>query len=122
ERALVVEPMHVEATLERAILYRDAGEPDRAERLIGEAAGYARTPEDRARVASAKQAYYDSRGQSAKTIAAMREGLAAVSEFQPPMQQVSTRMGQLGTYVRAGRTDQALAQLEDVRRTLEPPF
>lgn len=38
------------------------------------------------------------------------------------MQQISTRMGQLGTYVRAGRTDQALAQLEDVRRTLEPPF
>jgi tetratricopeptide (TPR) repeat protein len=122
DRALVVDPMHVEATVERAILHRDAGEPDRALRLIDDAAGYARTAEDRARVEAARQSYYDSRGQTALTVQAMRARLAAVAEYQPPMQQVSTRMGQIGVYVRAGRTESAQAQLDEVRRTLEAPF
>jgi tetratricopeptide (TPR) repeat protein len=122
DRALVLEPTHVEATLERAILHRDAGELEKADRLLDEAAGFARTAEDRARVASARQTYFESRGQTAKTLEAMRTRLAAVAEYQAPMQQVSTRMGQLGMYVRAGRTEQAMAQLDNVRRTLNAPL
>lgn len=122
ERALLVDPTHVEATLERAILYRDAGEPDRAEQLIGEAADHARTAEDRARVEAARQAFYESRGQIANTIAAMRAHVAAIAEFQPTMQQTSARMSQLGAYVRAGRTAQAVALLGEVRGMMEAPF
>jgi tetratricopeptide (TPR) repeat protein len=122
ERALVVEPTHVEATLERAILHRDAGELVPAERLIDDAAGFARTAEDRARVEGARQTYYESRGQTAKTIEAMRARLAAIAEYLSLVQQVSTRVSQFGTYVRAGRTDMATAQLAEVRRSLSAPL
>ena len=122
DRALVVEPTHVLATLERAVLHRDAGETDRADRLLRDAAGFVRTPEDRAHVEAARQSYYESRGRTADMLASMRARLDAISSYQPPMQQVNVRLGQLGVYVRAGRTDEALAQLDDVRRTLNAPL
>jgi tetratricopeptide (TPR) repeat protein len=122
DRALIADPTHVEATLERAILHRNSGEVERAQRLIADAAAIARTAEDRARVEAAWQSYYDFRGQSARAIEAMQKRLAAVSEFQPAMGQMSLRLSQLGTYVRAGRMSRAQEQLDEVRRTLTAPF
>lgn len=122
DRALLVEPTHVEATLERALLHRDVGELERADALLRDAAGFARTPEQRAKVEEARQAYYDSRGRTTAMLAAMGARIDAISEYQPPMQQLNVRMGQLGAYVRAGRMHDALVRLEDVRRTLNAPL
>jgi tetratricopeptide (TPR) repeat protein len=122
ERALIIEPTHVEATVESALLYRSQGDVARARRLLDDALSAARTPEDQARVYGGLQALFDFRGQLTAAVDAVQKREAATAQFMAPVQMLSLRMSQLGTYVRAGQTPRAEAILADVRASLSPPL
>jgi tetratricopeptide (TPR) repeat protein len=122
DRALLIEPSHVEATTELALLRRNEGEFDDAWRLLADARASARTAEDRTRVAAAFQAYHEFRGQMRAAVEAMQERVALAGQWQPPLSVLSLRMSQLGTYVRAGQEARAITILEDLRGQFRPPF
>jgi tetratricopeptide (TPR) repeat protein len=122
DRALLIEPGHVEATTELALLRRNEGKFDDAWRLLGDAGASARTAEDRTRVAAALQEYHEFRGRMRSAVEAMQERVTTAGQWQPPLTVLSLRMSQLGAYVRAGQEAHATAMLEELRGEFRPPL
>jgi tetratricopeptide (TPR) repeat protein len=122
DRALLIDPTNVEAMTELAGLHRSRGEFEAALRLLDEAGAGARTPQDRARVATALQSYHEFRGEMDAAVAAMQQRFTLVQTYEAPITVLQLRLSQLGTYVRAGQAPRAAEILADVRGQLAAPL
>jgi len=80
------------------------------------------TPEERAQVFSALEAYYMGRGQVERSIEYMEQRLSEASAYLPGFMVVQQRLVEAGTYAEAGRLDDAWALVEEARTQLPPPF
>ncbi|MBI4409426.1 MAG: tetratricopeptide repeat protein [Gemmatimonadetes bacterium] len=122
EKALLLDPGKVDILLSLARIEQDLDNFDAALRQYEEALTIAKTAEDRHAAHAAVSAYYELRGQMRRAIEHWELSLSEAQKSQPPFVVVSQRLGELGKYVKAGRTQEALAILESARRELAPPM
>ena len=122
ERALLLEPSDVGLTVGLASVERTMGNFDEAVDQLEEAQGMAGTPQERAQVFAAYESYYRFRGQIGAQIEQMEQRLAEAASYTPVLTLVQLQLGGAGPYAEAGRTEMALALVEEVRSQLPPPW
>lgn len=121
ERALLLETDNVPILLDLARTYDALGQFDRAEAQLRDAVDAATTATRRYEVYEALREHYQLRGQMARAIEAMHKGWSELDDGSP-IQALVGKLGDLDTYVDAGRPDEARRALRELRAELSPPF
>jgi tetratricopeptide (TPR) repeat protein len=121
DRALLLAPSDVGLMVGMGTLERASGNFDEALAQFDAAMATAGTPEERAQVFSALEAYYMGRGQVERSLEIMEQRLAEAPSYQPGFMVVIQRLVEAGTYAEAGRLEDAWALVEQARTELPPP-
>jgi len=122
DRALLLAPSDVGLLVGLGSLERATGDFDEALAQYEAALATAGTPEERAQVFSAMEAFYMGRGQVARSIEFMEQRLSEAPTYLPEFSVVQQRLREAGTYAEAGRLEDAWALVEEARTQLPPPF
>jgi tetratricopeptide (TPR) repeat protein len=122
EKALLISTGNVAAMVGLARLDVYLGRFDEALAQFEEALASARSAEDRARALGGLASWYEFRGQLARSLEYRADELEEIRRTSPPLLVVTRQLQQLGTYVRAGRADEARRILERLSGQLQPPF
>jgi tetratricopeptide (TPR) repeat protein/TolB-like protein len=122
EKALLIDPTNVGVMVRLARVERDLGDLDRAFAYLEEALAVSTTPQDHAVAYEAFSNYYEARGQLEKAIEYALLTQSQIEQFSLPLAAIMSRLGPLGTFVRAGHTDRAFETLDAVRAELTPPW
>jgi len=122
DRALLLAPSDVGLMVGMGGLERSAGNFDEALEQFQTAMTAAGTPEERAQVYSALEAYYLARGQVGASIEYLEERLAEAPAYLPVFLVAQQQLMEAGTYAEAGREEEAFAMVEEARTQLPPPF
>jgi len=122
ERAALLHSENVELIEARADLHADTGEFAAAEAAYEQALAAAKTPEQRYAVLRALRDYHAYRGAYGPALDYQLQAEAVGAAFQPLVAQIQTRLLGLRAYVHAGRTEEALAALEELAGQLQPPM
>jgi tetratricopeptide (TPR) repeat protein len=101
---------------------RGAGDFGKALEQLEEGMATASTPEERAQVYAALEAYYLTRGQVGRTIEYMEQRLAEAQDYLPVFVAAQHRLVGAGTYAEAGREEDAFALVAEAGSQLAPPF
>ena len=80
------------------------------------------TPQDLATAYGALSDYYEARGQLERAIEYALLTQSQIEQFSLPLAAIMSRLGPLGTFVKAGQTERAYETLEAVRAELTPPW
>ncbi len=122
EKALVVDPGSVRATIRLADLDRDFGRFEQAVQGYERALRMAVTAEQRAQAFGAYRSYYTLRGQPGRAIEYMHQAWTELRESTSPFSVLQAKLSDLAAYAWAGRADAALDTLTSLANQLEPPF
>ncbi|MEJ2502683.1 MAG: tetratricopeptide repeat protein [Gemmatimonadota bacterium] len=122
ERALLLEPGDIDLRVAVAGLERDVGAFETARADYETALEQARSPEQRFRVLNGLATYYERRGALTRSIEYMEQAQVEADRFLPPLQGLQLRLLRLERYVRAGRTTEALEQLDTLSTRLAAPL
>jgi len=122
DRALLMAPSDVGLMVGMGSLERVTGNFDEALAQYEAAMATAGTPEERAQVFSAMEAYYQARGQVGRSIEILEQRLAEATAYLPDFAVVQQRLVEAGTYAEAGRLDDAWNLVAEARTQLPPPF
>jgi tetratricopeptide (TPR) repeat protein len=122
ERAELISPGNVAASVGLARVERDLGEFDAALRHSEEALASAKTAEDRSRAYSGLAGLYSFRGQLKQGLRYAEKELEETRKVQPPMITAVSQLSNLDAYARAGEVATAERILKSVTAQLQPPF
>jgi len=122
DRAFILAPSDVGLMVGMGTVERKTGDFEAALAQYEVAMATAGTPEERAQVFSALEAYYMARGQVGRSIEYIEQRLSEASAYLPGFLVVQQRMVGAGTYAEAGRLEEAWALVEEARTQLPPPF
>lgn len=122
ERASLVASEDIELITGLGDLHADIGEFEAAEAAHRRAIAAARTPEQRYEVLRAIRRYHAFRGAYQRALEYHLQLLAEAATFQPMVVQSQLQLLGLGVYVRAGRTEEALAYISELAGQLQPPM
>jgi len=122
DRAFLLAPSDVGLMVGMGNVEREMGDFEAALTQYEMAMATAGTPEERAQVYSALEAYYMSRGQVGRSIEFIEQRLSEASAYLPGFTVVQQRFLEAGTYAEAGRLEEAWALVEEARTQLPPPF
>jgi len=122
ERALLIEPNHVSTHVSLALLERSFGNMSAELEQLHRVLDMARTAQDRALVLGALRSAYEWRGQVANAVVFMERELAERETFTPQALSLIVRFTALGTYIDAGRPEDAERVYEQIAAQLGPPF
>lgn len=122
EKALLTSTANVTAMVGLARLDRDVGRFDDALEQYEQALAAARSAEDRARALGGLAAYYQFRGQLARSLDLRDQELNETAKVSPPVLVAIQQLQRLGTRVHAGQAAAARRILDRVTEQLQPPF
>ncbi len=115
ERAIVLEPLAQGFARELAELDLDIGRLEEAGAGYERSLAQARTPDQRAQALSGLTRYHHRRGEMADAIRAIEARMQEESSFETPLRMAFGSVGDILVYLDAGRIDQAVALLEELR-------
>ena len=122
ERAMLLDPADQGPMLRLAHLDLSLGDFSGALGQYEDVLAAARTAQERGAALDALADYYALRGRISVALDYTERMLAESETYQPPFVTVAQRMGALGLYVKAGRADEALRNLETLSAQLSAPF
>jgi tetratricopeptide (TPR) repeat protein len=122
DRALLLAPSDVGLMVGMGTVEQAAGNFAEALEQYDAAMTAAGTPEERAQVYSAMEAYHMARGQIQRSIEIMEQRLAEAPAYLPGFLVVQQRLVEAGTYAEAARVEEAWALVEEARTQLTPPL
>jgi tetratricopeptide (TPR) repeat protein len=122
DRALLMAPSDVGLMVGMGTVEQASGNFDVALEQYDAAMTAAGTPEERAQVYSAQEAYHMARGQVLRSIEIMEQRFEEASAYQAGFVVVLQRLMEAGTYAEAGRLDDAWRLVEEARTQLTRPF
>ena len=124
ERAIVLTPLAPGLARELAEINLDSGRLDDARAGYERSLAQARTPGQRARALSGLTHYHHRRGEMADAIHAIEARLQEQVGFQTPFDIAWGRLGDIFVYLDAGRVDESVAVLEELRAAFQasPPI
>jgi tetratricopeptide (TPR) repeat protein len=122
ERATLLDPTDQEPMLRLADLDLSLGSFSEALAQYEDVLAAARTAQERGEALDALADYYEVRGQISDALGYTDRALAENQTHQPPFLTVVQRMVALALYVKAGRSDEALRDLESLSSELSTPF
>lgn len=121
ERASLLTSENVAIITGLAELHADLGDFQAAEEAFELALAAARTPEQRFTVLRSIRGYHAYRADFERALDYQLQSEEVGAEYQPPIANVQIRLLGLKTFVRAGRTEEALQRLEALSAQLRPP-
>lgn len=121
-RAELLEPGDVSVTNAMASLDRDAGRFNDALQRLEARLAEARTAEQRFALLSALSTHYRARGAMDRALEYNQQAQAEGATYMPPLGSTQLRLLNLEDYVHAGRSEEALALLDELVARLEPPL
>jgi tetratricopeptide (TPR) repeat protein len=122
DRALLLAPSDVGLMVGMGTVEQASGNFDEALEQYDVAMAAAGTPEERAQVYSAMEAYHMARGQVLRSIEIMEKRLAEAPAYLPGFLVVQQSLLEAGTYAEVGRVEEAWSLVEEARAQLTPPF
>lgn len=103
-------------------LETNRGNFERALDQYHEALEICKTASDSAAVYGSLRSYHQLRGQMNKAVDYMEMNLAIREKIQPPAFALLSKLGSLGTYIRAGQNEAAFKTLDIIETQSKPPF
>ena len=120
DRAMLLEPDRFDVVRAMARVNLNVGRFTDARAGYQRALSLARTPQERAAGHAALRGYHEFRGEMASAVEAMHDWLAEYSTFATPLILAQTQTGNIATYFAAGRGDEAIALVENLKAQLQP--
>ena len=122
EKALLIDPSDVSAQRSLAGVALAMGEFDNIEKMYNDVLKISRSSDDSASVYNALAEFYEITGQIEKCIDTKQLVYAELEKHQVAVQINITKAIELGMYSLAGRPEDGLAQIPEIKSHLIPPF
>jgi len=121
DRAILMEPGSVDVVRALARVDLNVGRFTDARAGYERALSLARTPRERAAAHAGLRGYYEFRGEMTRAVDAMKARVAELSTYVAPLILAQSQGGDILTYIRTDRADEAVALVEDLKAQLQPP-
>ena len=122
ERALLLDPEQPSVICDIGDIEGKVGDDRKALEMFSRAMDIANTPQDRARVHESKQRFYSHRGQMELAITHLYAWWDERSKYLSPVGAEAEKLGDLGQFVKAGRTQTAFDEYELIASRIVSPF
>jgi len=122
EKALLIDPSDISAQVRLTGVAFALGEFDKIEKMYKDILRICRSAEDSATVYTSLSTFYLVSGQIEKCIDMKQLGYKTMERYQVPLSINIARAIELGIYCLAGRTEDGLAQIDDIESRLIPPY
>jgi len=122
EKALLIDPSDVAAQRRLAGVAFALGEFDEIEKMYQDILRISRSAEDSALVYHSLATFYMVSGQIEKSIDIKQLEYAAMAKYQMPTAINITRAVEVGIYALAGRSEEGLEKIDEIKSNLIPPF
>lgn len=121
DRAILIEPDNVDVVRALARVDLNVGRFTDARAGYERALSLARTARERAAGHAGLRGYYEFRGEMANAVDATQARVAELSTYVAPLLLAQYQGGDILTYIRAGRGEEAIALVDDLKGQLQPP-
>ncbi len=122
EKTLVLDPNNSGVLCDIGDIEGKIGDDIKALEMFDRAMEVANTPQDRARVHESLQRFHMHRGQTDLAIRDLYAWWDERAKYLPPVVAEMEKLGDLGQFVRAGKTQTALDEYELIASRVVPPF